>query len=185
MSVLGLIETAEKGLGAFNDTVLTGFKWLAIFLLALMLLIVDIAVFMRYVMNDALAWSEEIAKFVMVWMTFIAAPLGLKIHAHVGIDALIGRSSGRVQQFLLFLIFAGIISLMVVFVKEGAYMTWNARIQRASTIDISILYVYICMPLGSLLVATVSLEYVLNAIKGMIDPRLARCLHPQDVSLNR
>ena len=71
-------------------------------------------------------------------------------------------------------IFAAIIALMVVFVKEGAYMTWNARIQRASTIDISIFYVYICMPVGSFVVAMVALEFMVNAIRGVLDPAKAR-----------
>ena len=102
------------------------FKWLAIILLAIMLIIVDIAVFMRYVMNDALAWSEEIAKFVMVWLTFFVAPVGLRMGAHVGIEVILGQLRGRLRQFLIMMIFAGIIALMVVFVKEGAFMTWNA-----------------------------------------------------------
>ena len=164
----------EGWIAQFNDWVLAAFKWLAIALLASMLIIVDVAVFMRYVMNDALAWSEEIAKFVMVWLTFVVAPIGLRMGAHVGIEVLIGHLKGRLRQLLLILIFAGIIGLMVVFVKEGSFMTWNARIQRASTIDISILYVYICMPVGSFMVATVALEYMINAIRGLIDPSQAR-----------
>ena len=66
MAVDAALEKLEFWVTRVNDWVLAVFKWLVIGLLALMLLIVDVAVFMRYVMNDALAWSEEIAKFVMV-----------------------------------------------------------------------------------------------------------------------
>ena len=169
-----LLETLETAITRLNDRMLVGLKWLVILLLGLMLLIVDVAVFMRYVMNDALAWSEEIAKFVMVWLTFFAAPIGLRMGAHVGIEVLIGNLRGRIRQLLLLLIFAGIIGLMVVFVKEGAFMTWNARIQRASTIDISIFYVYMCMPIGSFAVGLVALELMVNALRGLIDPDNAR-----------
>ena len=169
-----LLETLETAITRLNDRILIGLKWLVIMLLGLMLLIVDVAVFMRYVMNDALAWSEEIAKFVMVWLTFFAAPIGLRMGAHVGIEVLIGNLRGRVRQLLLFLIFAGVIGLMVVFVKEGAFMTWNARIQRASTIDISIFYVYMCIPIGSFAVGLVALELLVNALRGLIDPGKAR-----------
>ncbi len=174
MSFPALLERLETGLARVNDRVIAVFKWLAIILLALMLVIVDIAVFMRYVMNDALAWSEEIAKFVMVWLTFFVAPIGLRMGAHVGIEVILGQLRGRFRQFLIMMIFAGIIALMAVFVKEGAFMTWNARIQRASTIDISIFYVYICMPIGSFAVAMIALEYMVNAVRGIIDPAKAR-----------
>ena len=169
-----LLETLETAITRLNDRMLVGLKWLVILLLGLMLLIVDVAVFMRYVMNDALAWSEEIAKFVMVWLTFFAAPIGLRMGAHVGIEVLIGNLRGRIRQLLLLLIFAGIIGLMVVFVKEGAFMTWNARIQRASTIDISIFYVYMCIPIGSFAVGLVALELMVNALRGLVDPEKAR-----------
>ena len=174
MSFPVMLELLETGLAWLNDRIIVAFKWFAIFLLALMLVIVDIAVFMRYGLNDALAWSEEIAKFVMVWLTFIVAPIGLRMGAHVGIEVVLGQLRGRFRQFLLMMIFAGVIALMVVFVKEGAFMTWNARIQRASTIDISIFYVYICMPIGSFAVAMVALEYMINAVRGIIDPAKAR-----------
>ena len=164
------IEALERWLNRLNTYLLFGAKWVAIICLALMLIIVDIAVFQRYVLNDALAWSEEIAKFVMVWLTFMTAPLGLKIGAHVGIEALIQYLKGRLRQLLLVFIFAGIIALMMVFIKEGYFMTLNARIQRASTIDVSIFYVYICMPIGCTLVALVALEFMVGAIKGLIDP---------------
>lgn len=176
-----LLETLEAAITRLNDRMLVGLKWLVILLLGLMLLIVDVAVFMRYVMNDALAWSEEIAKFVMVWLTFFAAPIGLRMGAHVGIEVLIGNLRGRIRQLLLLLIFAGIIGLMVVFVKEGAFMTWNARIQRASTIDISIFYVYMCIPIGSFAVGLVALELMVNALRGLIDPDKARPQHAHEL----
>ena len=94
--------------------------------------------------------------------------------AHVGIEVLVGNIKGRLRQLTLILIFAGVIALMFVFVKEGTFMTWNARIQTASTIDISILYVYICMPIGSFVVGMVALEYLINAVRGLIDPDKAR-----------
>ncbi len=174
MSFPAMLERLETGLAWVNDRMMVGLKWLAIALLAIMLIIVDIAVFMRYVMNDALAWSEEIAKFVMVWLTFFVAPIGLRMGAHVGIEVILGQLRGRLRQFLIMMIFAGIIALMIVFIKEGAFMTWNARIQRASTIDISIFYVYICMPVGSFAVALVALEYMVNALRGVIDPANAK-----------
>ncbi|MCY4590947.1 MAG: hypothetical protein OXE86_10415 [Alphaproteobacteria bacterium] len=73
MTATALLGHLETGIALFNDRVLVVFKWFAIALLVSMLAIVDIAVFMHYVMNDALSWSEEIAKFVMVWLTFVVA----------------------------------------------------------------------------------------------------------------
>ena len=174
------LEAVEWFVNRLNCGLLEGAKWLSIICVVLMLGIVNIAVFQRYVMDDALAWSEEIAKFVMVWLTFMSAPIGLKLGAHVGIEAFVQYLKGRARQCLLVLIFMGIIALMYVFITEGWFMSWNARIQTASTIDISIFYVYICMPIGCSLVALVAFEFMLGALKGVIDPTKALTLPSQE-----
>jgi TRAP-type C4-dicarboxylate transport system permease small subunit len=164
------IEAIERLVGRLNALLLAVCKGLAIFLLAAMTAIVIANVFGRYVLSDAIPWSEEIAKFVMVWMTFIAAPIGLQLGAHIAIDALANALRGRFYFLLQLAIFSAIIALMAMYVDEALFLTLNARIQRASTIDLSIFYVYAAMPIGCAVVALVSLEFWLNALKGLVDP---------------
>ncbi len=167
------IELLENLIGRVNWLLLSVCKGLSVVLLIIMLGIIVAAVFFRYVLGDAIAWSEEIAKFVMVWMTFFTAPVGLKLGAHIAIDALANRIRGRWYFLLQIWIFGAIITLMLMFVDEASFLTWNARIQRASTIDVSILYVYAAMPIGCAITALVSVEFWLNAVKGLIDPSRA------------
>ncbi len=134
MTATALLGYLETGSALFNDRVPVVFKWPAMALLISILAIVDVAVFMRHVMNDVLSWPEEISKFVMVWLTFVVAPLGLRSGAHVGIGVLVGNLGGRSRQLPLMVIFPGIISLMGAIMKECSFMAWNARIQPASTI---------------------------------------------------
>ncbi|MGI9425589.1 MAG: TRAP transporter small permease, partial [Hyphomicrobiaceae bacterium] len=95
-----VLERLETLVGQVNHVVLELFKWLLIAILAIMTGIVVTSVFFRYVLNDALPWSEEIAKFFMVWLTFLAAPVGLSRGAHVAIEAVSARLSGRVHHML-------------------------------------------------------------------------------------
>ncbi len=164
------IERLEWLVGRVNWLTLGLLKGLSIAILAVMTAIIVCAVFFRYVLNDAIIWSEEIAKFLMVWMTFMAAPIGLKMGAHVAIEVLLVRLEGRWRALLQVAIYMAIISLMVVFVKEGMFLTNNAKIQRASTVDVSIFYVYAAMPIGCAVMALVAFEFMLGAIKGIIDP---------------
>ena len=171
--MVSALEALERLLGRLNWALLNLSKGAAIALLTLMTGIIVANVFYRYVLNDAIPWSEEIAKFVMVWMTFIVAPVGLKMGAHIAIDALANVLKGRVYFLLQVWIFSAIISLMLMFVDEAWFLTQNASIQRASTIDVSIFYVYLAMPIGCAVTALVSLEFWLNAVKGVIDPSRA------------
>ncbi|MCA8926671.1 MAG: TRAP transporter small permease [Alphaproteobacteria bacterium] len=164
------IGFVERLVGGLNRLLLLLCKAAAVLLLAVMTGIIIASVFCRYVLSDAIPWSEEIAKFVMVWMTFIVAPVGLSLGAHIAIDALANALKGRLYFLLLVGVFGAIIALMLMFVDQATFLTQNARIQRASTIDVSISYVYAAMPIGCAVTALVALEFWLNALKGVIDP---------------
>ena len=167
--IVATLSRIETLLDRFNSVVLRVFRWLAVGLIAVMTAIVLSGVFFRYVLNDALSWSEEIAKFLMVWMTFIAAPLAFRAGALVAIDAVPRLLKGRARQLLLVIIQLVIISLMVAFVDRGSFLAKNAYIQRASTIDLSITYVYIAMPIGALSVALLSLQSLVGSARRFID----------------
>ena len=66
-------------------------------LIALFLLVMVVMVFgnvvLRYAFNSGIAVSEELSRWLFVWMTFIGAVVALKEHAHLGTDMLIARLS--------------------------------------------------------------------------------------------
>jgi len=55
-------------------------------LVAVMVVVMGLQVFFRYVLNDSLSWSEELTRFFFAWMVFIAAAAVLKTSGHMGLD---------------------------------------------------------------------------------------------------
>ena len=167
---MNALRKVEQWLASFNKWGLRIMGWLAIALLGVMTTIVLAAVFYRYVLNDAIAWSEEIAKFLMVWMTFMAAPIAYQQGALVAVGALPDALKGRLQQLLIALVQVVVIVIMVVFIKEGSFLAWNARIQTASTVEVSITLVYLSMPLGAVFLLSVAAQFLVHAVQELISP---------------
>ena len=163
--IVASIRRIEGILGTLNSCILRLCRWLALTLLAVMTAIVLSGVFFRYVLDDALVWSEEIAKFLMVWMTFVAAPLAFRAGELVAIEAVPNALRGRAREVLVVFIQVSIISLMIAFVDRGSFLAQNAYIQRASTVNVSIMYVYSAMPLGALFILLLSVEILLGAVR--------------------
>lgn len=63
---------------------------MAIFL-ALMVIMVFANVVLRYGFNSGISISEEVSRWLFVWMTFLGAIVAVREHAHLGTDALIRR----------------------------------------------------------------------------------------------
>ena len=64
-------------------------------LMAAMVVLVFGNVVLRYALNSGITMSEELSRWFFVWMTFLGAVVGLREHAHLGTDLLIGRLGRR------------------------------------------------------------------------------------------
>lgn len=102
---MALLFGVLRPLQRLNDLLLWLGKWLAVSALALMVLFILGQVFFRYVMNDAPNWTEEGARFLMLWMTALMAPTAYRMGGFVAIDmlerALPARAAHLLQLFLL------------------------------------------------------------------------------------
>src|SRR5437870_12226400 len=59
--------------------------------LALMVVMVFGNVVLRYGFNSGITVSEELSRWLFVWMTFLGAIVAMRKHAHLGTDTLIAR----------------------------------------------------------------------------------------------
>ena len=66
-------------------------EWVIVLLLALMVLLVFGNVVLRYAANSGITVSEELSRWLFVWMTFLGAIVAIKEHGHLGTDMLVGR----------------------------------------------------------------------------------------------
>ncbi len=104
MSVLfGLLWPLER----FNTAVLAIGKIIAVIALAIMVTLILGQVFFRYVLSDAPNWTEEGARFGMLWMTGLMAPLAFRMGGFVSIDML-ERALPRVVSGILTLVLLAI-----------------------------------------------------------------------------
>lgn len=79
--VLWLLERLNAALLALG-------RWISIGALIAMVCFILLQVFMRYALNDAPNWTEEAARFGMLWMTGLMAPLAYRHGGFVAIDML-------------------------------------------------------------------------------------------------
>jgi TRAP-type C4-dicarboxylate transport system permease small subunit len=107
-----ILLTIAAILHRVNDVVLAVGRWIGVAALAIMVCLILGQVFFRYVLNDAPNWTEEAARFCMLWMTGLLAPLAMRRGGFVSIDML-ERALPRVVSALLSLTLLGLIFLVL------------------------------------------------------------------------
>lgn len=66
-------------------------------ILLAIVLVLFVAVIFRYALNRPLGWPEEVARLGLVWLTFLGAYLAFRRGAHIHVDLLVMKLSGRAR----------------------------------------------------------------------------------------
>jgi TRAP-type C4-dicarboxylate transport system permease small subunit len=73
---------------AFERIFLAANRWILILLLAAMSIIIFTNVTLRYTTNESLEWAEEVARHMMIWLTFLGAGPVLRYGGHIAVENL-------------------------------------------------------------------------------------------------
>lgn len=152
-----MLDRIERALVAAN-------RWLLIALLLAMAGIVFANVLLRYTTGDSIVWAEEVARHLMIWVTFLGAGLVLRFGGHVAIDNLHRAVSTRWARILRAVVFLGIATFCVFMTYFSVLYAWATRFQTTAATDIPISYIYLAMPVGFVLM----LVHLLFVARGYI-----------------
>ena len=84
-------------------------QYLCVVLLGVFTTILFIQVVMRYVFNNSLSWSEELARYLFIWLCFIGVSFGAKQMKHLKIDVFISVFPKKFRPYVI--VFADVIVL--------------------------------------------------------------------------
>lgn len=164
------MEALTRGLDLLNGAICKFLRWLTIGLMVAITLNVFFGVFWRYVLNSSIPWYEEAGKYMMFWLVFVAAPVVLKNRGQIALDILPNMLPPRLRNLNYFIIYVVVFWLMCVFVWQGWSIAWLARRQQPSSFELSFFWIYFAIPFGSAVMASISLQYLLTALRGIFWP---------------
>lgn len=82
-----MLALADRWLGRYTRAL----DMLSVLCLAIMVVLVFGNVVLRYTMNSGITVSEELSRWLFVWLTFMVAVVALREHGHLGTDVLVSR----------------------------------------------------------------------------------------------
>jgi TRAP-type C4-dicarboxylate transport system permease small subunit len=119
-------------------------------------------VFLRYIFSYSLSWSEEVARYLMIWVAFLGGSLALQKGLHIGVEILLTRLSvGRRRKVSLFSKFM-ILVFLIYLIIGGFKITWAVRDQSSPALLFSMSYAYLSAPMGGLFMALQTLHSIVE-----------------------
>lgn len=150
-------------------------KLLGIILAILMAtIVVDVTwqVLTRFLLGDPSSYTEELARFLMIWIGLLGAAYAYRKHSHLSLDLLL-QSSSRARRILLLRIIHCIsfVFAACAMVYGGIQLMWLTLSlkQSSAALGVPMGYVYSCIPISGLLICWFALENFLHPNPDAID----------------
>jgi TRAP-type transport system small permease protein len=88
---------------------------ISVLLFVVMTLIIWVQVFYRFILGGGIAWSEEIAKYLMVWMALLGSSVLLREGKHIAINYFISKSSFLRYILIFHAILAALLFILLIY----------------------------------------------------------------------
>ncbi len=130
-------------------------EWTVVVLLSIMLLSVLWGVLTRYIFADQSSWTDELARFALIWVSILGAAYISGKNAHITIDLISKKISERKRRQLE-IVTSFIIALfvLVIFIIGGMrYIYISLKLgQTSAALEIPMGYVYLVLPISGVFI---------------------------------
>lgn len=143
-----------------------------ILIVAVAALVVDVVwgVFTRYVMGEQAQWSEELARFLLVWVSLVGGAVAFGTKGHLGVDYFVGKFDPATRKMM-----AMVVHLIVLFFAAAIFIYGGARVvanswaveQTTPALGWKMGNVYLALPLAGIFMVIYTVE---NLIETFVTP---------------
>lgn len=148
-------------LGSVNTILVRVLEWLAVLTVALLVVDVVWGVVTRYVLGEQAKWTEELARFLLIWVSMLGGALAFRRREHLGIDFVVATLHSDVRSRMQIVKQAIVcFAAAAVFLYGGTRIVFDALTVEQTTpaLGWKMGYVYCAVPLAGVFILLFALE---------------------------
>ncbi len=127
--------------------------YITLFFFVLMNVFMLLQLYSRFIMKDPFVFTEEVARYSYVWITFIGMAMATKSSDHIRVDFFVGLLPPGIRAVLGKAVLAVSLVILVFLGYLGVRFMIFSRMNVSAALKIPLNLVYLSFPLGCLLAA--------------------------------
>lgn len=131
---------------------------------AVILTVGILQVFYRYGLGSSLYWSEELMRYLMLWVVAMGAGISFTRGQFLGMRMLVEKLPQTLRRAADLVSAILVLVFLVVVIWYGLKFSWGTRLQSAVALGLSMFWVHLSIVVGSVLLA---LHVALNELLGV------------------
>lgn len=120
----------------------------------------------RFVFDAPSTWSEVITRSAMIWSVFLGVAVAFRQGAMISVDVIMHALPRRLGLALFMAANAASLLFFAILFWQGALMTGRVMNQKLAALEISIAWVYVALPVGSIFIMIAILAAMIRGASG-------------------
>ncbi len=149
----------------FIDKLFKGIDYFTGILTGLMVFFVFLNVILRAFFNSGLTWSEELSRYLFVFVTYIGAISAMRVNGHLGVDTLISRVKPKMQMFMYIVSQTLIVAIMGILIAGTQKMVLQNLESRTAALGIPYAALYAIGFVTGTAIAAIAIRNIIYALK--------------------
>lgn len=158
-----MLKTFDRVLNWITATV----KYVMLVQASMIFFIICLAVFTRYLLNYVPSWSEEVPRYLLVWISYLGAALAVKYKEHISLDFFFNMMPIRARQVghLILNALIGIVGVIMLVFGIGLVRQFGDDLMES--IAVKNFWLYLAMPISGGLIVLYIIRDTMKGILGL------------------
>lgn len=135
-------------------------------LMALMVAVMFYQVILRYVFNSSNIWSEEITRYMFVYVSLLGSFVAVRRNSHLKVDFFVGLLKGNVYRYFTIITSIGVLLFLIYLCPLSFKLSMDTMKSVSPGLNLPMGYVYLAVPIGSVLMILGMIELILKKLAG-------------------
>lgn len=142
-------------------------EYIMVVMVVVMTTLIMVQVIMRYVFNNSLAWTEELARYLFLWSIWLGASYGVKTKGHVRLTVLTSRLSETAQNIIGVIVYFIWLLFVIFLVVKGYELVGKLIVsgQTSTALHLPMWIAYASVPVGCTLMTIRMIQLGIETVK--------------------
>ncbi|RHW39276.1 TRAP transporter small permease [Lysinibacillus yapensis] len=126
-------------------------QYLTMALLVIMVALVFLQILMREVVDYSFSWTEEVARYLLVWVSFLASGFAYQFGAHISIEVFVKKFNDRFNKMIKIIVSLIAIVFAIILIITGMELALENSMNKSPALRLPMGVVYLAIPIGAFL----------------------------------
>lgn len=146
-------------------------EFLAVFVFIALIFLTFFQVCSRYIFQAPITFSEEMGRFLFIWLSFLGAAIAMKHDKHIRLDLFHGRIRPNLRHLIDICVFLLIFCFSVLVCVQGVKLSLATTRQIAPVSRIPMAYMYVILPMSALFMGCYAIRHIISRLQQLLHTR--------------